>query len=546
MRESGIGATMMDLGRLVEAVDRGRMALPEFQRDFDWQEDDVRQLLVTVLSGWPAGSLLFLRGGAEFFRLRPFETTGELASDIEYVVLDGQQRLTALHAALKNHSPSVYAISLDDLGPAGEIEDAVVSYSRTEWEQDLVTDRAQGARRLLPCYELNSASQFFEWRDRVVRAMDDSDELRHELTAVYRNAVSAIHRYEFPVVILEQTVAPAAIARIFERVNRLGMYLGTFDLMVAKVFDPTWNLRDQWEEARADSDWLEWGLADDGMPLLQTIAMVRQGDIRQSAVLKLSTEEVQRAWPLAVSGVERGLEFMSTVCGVATPSRLPYKSFVVLYGALGIDHDFHDQPDAWARLFWSKAFAQSYDAAANTRLVADYRAIRAAHSIDMITFPEVDLDRLYYAARRSHKSIWAGFVCLLQARDPDGLFGSLVEQGEDGRSLRVVSILERDREPELPELAAPHLRVLSLVQVPPRLGKRLEKYGIAVVAQEMAAIHGAEPVEEALAAHLLPPLEDLPRLERDWQELFRHRVRLAGQALGHLGVVANSKLAEAG
>src|SRR5690606_25431155 len=193
--------------------------------------------------------------------------------------------------------------------------------------------------------------------------------LRQDLTVAYRNAVSSIHRYEFPVVILEQSVAPAAIARIFERVNRLGMYLGTFDLMVAKVFDPMWNLRDRWEEARAESEWLEWGLGDDGMPLLQTISLVRQGDIRQSAVLELSTEEVQGAWSLAVTGVERGLDFMSTVCGLATPSRLPYKSFVVLFGALGIDREFHANPGDWARLYWSKAFAQSYDAAANTRLV---------------------------------------------------------------------------------------------------------------------------------------------------------------------------------
>src|SRR5690606_22120118 len=121
------------------------------------------------------------------------------------------QRLTALHAALKNHGPSVYAISIDDLGPAGEIEDAVLSYDRTKWEQELSTDVAQGEHRLIPCYELNSASQFFEWRDRVVRAMDDSDALRQDLTVAYRNAVSSIHRYEFPVVILEQSVAPAAI-----------------------------------------------------------------------------------------------------------------------------------------------------------------------------------------------------------------------------------------------------------------------------------------------------------------------------------------------
>jgi len=31
---------------------------PEFQRDYDWEDDRVIALVATMMRGWPAGSLL--------------------------------------------------------------------------------------------------------------------------------------------------------------------------------------------------------------------------------------------------------------------------------------------------------------------------------------------------------------------------------------------------------------------------------------------------------------------------------------------------------
>ena len=45
-----------------------------------------------------------------------------------------------------------------------------------------------------------------------------------------------MNEYRFPAVVLEGDLEPAAIARIFERVNRTGLRLNTFDLMVAKTW----------------------------------------------------------------------------------------------------------------------------------------------------------------------------------------------------------------------------------------------------------------------------------------------------------------------
>ena len=45
----------LDLEALLDGVDTGEVALPNFQRDFDWTDIEVRALLGTVRFSIPAG-----------------------------------------------------------------------------------------------------------------------------------------------------------------------------------------------------------------------------------------------------------------------------------------------------------------------------------------------------------------------------------------------------------------------------------------------------------------------------------------------------------
>jgi uncharacterized protein with ParB-like and HNH nuclease domain len=48
------------VGPLLERIDKGEIALPEFQRDFIWQPPAIADLLRTVARQWPAGTFLVL------------------------------------------------------------------------------------------------------------------------------------------------------------------------------------------------------------------------------------------------------------------------------------------------------------------------------------------------------------------------------------------------------------------------------------------------------------------------------------------------------
>lgn len=94
-------ASTFPLEDLVSAVLEGRVRIPEFQRAFRWQWEDVRRLLDSIVRGYPIGSLLLWERPADATKL----TLGALEIDAPEVrdalwVVDGQQRLTSLACAL--------------------------------------------------------------------------------------------------------------------------------------------------------------------------------------------------------------------------------------------------------------------------------------------------------------------------------------------------------------------------------------------------------------------------------------------------------------
>src|SRR5690606_14488313 len=76
--------------------------IPDFQREFDWQPWDVKDLIKSIFMDYYIGTLLLWEGKKKNYEIldcKPiFAFEGE--SNPDYIVLDGQQRLTALHYAI--------------------------------------------------------------------------------------------------------------------------------------------------------------------------------------------------------------------------------------------------------------------------------------------------------------------------------------------------------------------------------------------------------------------------------------------------------------
>ena len=525
MRPMFLEAQMLDLSYLLSRIDEGSIAVPDFQREFVWSDAQVKSLLGTALNGWPAGSLLLMRSGQQIFRLRPLEGAPPIGR-VDYLVLDGQQRLTALYHALRNTGPSVYAIDLSDLEVKDfnfdqvNLEEAIVSFKREDWDRNYKWATRQRSRQLLPIHALLSAATFFEWRDAVTDSLGDMDfHYRELLTRLYRDYLSAIHRYSLPAVVLESDFEVAAIARIFEKVNRTGTLLNAFDLMVARVYEPGWNLREQWEASRFEDPLLDYFLASDGMPVLQTIALRSHGDVGQRAVLDLSPSLVHNEWNNAIGGVRRAIDYCFEELGVESGDWIPYGVMLVALSALAAEDDFLVRNEQLVRSwFWSRGFGQAFDAAANTRVVADYnRLVTAGREgrSNVMPISPVREDALLGATRRGQRAIWAMFMCALaknQALDPvtaQPVFENppgtvyLGKRPLEGRM--VVSLLERGYR----GTDALHQRVLSLVQLGRSSSKILQSTGLSGLLDMALFQNSEDDVDRALASQFLPSSSEL-------------------------------------
>ena len=97
-------ATTLTVRDLLQRTLHGRIRIPEFQRPLRWTGDDVVKLFDSLWRGYPIGSLLFWRrpgrsGPEGVVRIGGHALSVPEVADAWWVV-DGQQRITALAAAL--------------------------------------------------------------------------------------------------------------------------------------------------------------------------------------------------------------------------------------------------------------------------------------------------------------------------------------------------------------------------------------------------------------------------------------------------------------
>ena len=95
----------MDIQTILSQIEIGSYALPEFQRGYVWNRDQVRKLMNSLYKGYPIGGLLvwvtqtneeISRGGLEL-------TPGSVN-----LILDGQQRITTLYGIIRGKAPAFF------------------------------------------------------------------------------------------------------------------------------------------------------------------------------------------------------------------------------------------------------------------------------------------------------------------------------------------------------------------------------------------------------------------------------------------------------
>ncbi len=95
----------MKVSTVLDSIDLGNMALPEFQRGYVWNREQVRGLMQSLYKRYPVGGLLVWGTTGDAAATRG--TTSEAANTIK-LLLDGQQRITSLYGVMRGHAPAFF------------------------------------------------------------------------------------------------------------------------------------------------------------------------------------------------------------------------------------------------------------------------------------------------------------------------------------------------------------------------------------------------------------------------------------------------------
>lgn len=95
----------MKIGLVLDQIDLGAIALPVFQRGFVWNRDQVRRLMQSLYLRHPVGALLTWKTRTENVSAKG---SGQLQPGYVSLLLDGQQRITALYGIMRGESPPFF------------------------------------------------------------------------------------------------------------------------------------------------------------------------------------------------------------------------------------------------------------------------------------------------------------------------------------------------------------------------------------------------------------------------------------------------------
>ena len=417
----------VSLANMVGRLREGRYVIPDFQRDFEWEPWDIKELMSSIFRDYYIGSLLLWKGKDENFEALSCEAIYgfEGRDGRTDIVLDGQQRLTAMYYAFmapNNPAPSrrnrfLYFIRVDRF--MDEAHDDAFIYDWTRRGLNLLSDRTrQFEEHMFPLsvvgaggWELPNWVQGYEkhWREsaEMLEGTKAESASRHAENAKKfgEHLKDITEQYQISYIELDRDLELDKVCDIFTQINSRGVRLDIFDLLNALLRPKGIRLRqDLWRDASPRLEFAEAGRMN--VYVLQVMSILRQaycspkylynlipgsprqvrepGGTLRSEVLVADPTEFKNLWHEAVEALEQALSLLRhpQEFGAIAPQYLPYASILPAFAALHVEVG---KRPAEQRLvarrkirlwYWASVFTNRYSGAVESTAAQDYREIK--------------------------------------------------------------------------------------------------------------------------------------------------------------------------
>lgn len=415
------------IGRLRE----GRYVIPDFQREFEWKPWDIRELMRSIFLDYYIGSLLLWKGKRESFEALACEPIHGFNGDGDatHIVLDGQQRLTAMYytfvapdvPAPSRQNRFLYFIRVDQF--MEEAYDEAFDYDWTRRGVNLLADQnAQFETHMFPLsvvgkggWELPNWVQGYErfWRDREAAARASGDDVAAQAAGRHAENARAFgehlkgitEQYQIAYIELDRDLELDKVCDIFTQINSRGIRLDVFDLMNALLRPKGLQLKHLWREAVPRLDFAETERMN--VYILQVMSILRQaycspkylyyllpgqekkvresdGSLRKE-VLVSDIADFEKRWAEAVDALHRAIGLLRhpQEFGAISSEYLPYVSILPAFAALQAAAralPANRKLDAQRKIrhwYWASVFTNRYSGSVESTSARDYLDLKA-------------------------------------------------------------------------------------------------------------------------------------------------------------------------
>ena len=221
---------------LLMEVENGKLGLPELQRGYVWKATKVRDLLDSMLKGYPIGYLMIWDSSDSADKSKQIGVGSKAFAAPKSLVIDGQQRLTSLFAVMRgkeiiddrfNKKPII--ISFNPLTRVFDVGNNAIKRS-TEWIYDISEVFLNESKAF--GYITQKVSSIADARKKTGDELSDN-----EIELIQQNITELISlgNYSVPTLEISDDADEEAVADIFVRVNSGGKALGEDDFILTLI-----------------------------------------------------------------------------------------------------------------------------------------------------------------------------------------------------------------------------------------------------------------------------------------------------------------------
>ncbi|MFB0920785.1 MAG: DUF262 domain-containing protein [Oscillospiraceae bacterium] len=373
----------LSIRKIIDKITSGEVRIPSFQRGFVWEPDDIAFFMDSLYKGYPIGAVLLWRTKEKLLNERNlgrFVLPDPIKDyPIDYV-LDGQQRLT-----------SIFSVFQTELTPQVDMNWRDIYYI-------IGNDRNAQEIQFIPLSdnEVDLSKHF------PIKTLFDSVQYRkatETLTDIIKEQIDKLQETFKEVIVpvqLMETDDKSIVAIVFERINRAGVPLDSFQLLTAWSWSTDFDLQDKLDELSAElSEFGFDGIAEDQDLLMKCFTGYIVNSTSPSAMMDLTGEKIRDSFDEIKNGLKSTVDFLKKQLNLHSLFYVPYPSMIVslvkFFGSSKVSGILYTEKQLTQlkRWFWRSCFSRRYSSGVNNAHQSDLIAmgkLREDENFDIASF----------------------------------------------------------------------------------------------------------------------------------------------------------------